>query len=129
MADPKLCNYCPHEEGDHTFVCSYPVQWTCAKCDCDEFEEREPGSPLIMIKPKPMSEALKAFVRPIAARIRKLREAQNLEVYELAALSGLPSDYIERLEAVESSPSHKAVEMLAFGLGVHIREISPEHDV
>lgn len=78
---------------------------------------------------RPMSDALKAFVAPIAERVRKLREAQNLETWELACLSGLPTSYIERIEAVEASPSHLAVTKLAFGLGVHIREISPEHDV
>jgi len=65
-----------------------------------------------------MQESTSDFNRHIAARVRKLRDAQGLSLDALAGRSGVSRSMISVVERGESSPTAVLLNKLAVGLGV-----------
>ncbi len=57
------------------------------------------------------------------ARIRELREAQNMSQITLAERVGIEQPHLSNLENGKKEPKLRVIEMLADGLGVPLRKI------
>ncbi len=54
------------------------------------------------------STRLSKYCHKFGAEVRRIRNDKGLTLQELAKLSELPEDYVERVENGEASPSHFA---------------------
>lgn len=54
----------------------------------------------------------------IGARIKELREAQELSTNKLSNMAGLSQSYVRKLEKGESKPTIESLELLCHALGI-----------
>lgn len=64
------------------------------------------------------------WLQVISAKVMERRLAAGMTQEQLAKKSGLPLDFIQRVEAGEHSPGNKARAKMADALGVHPRVFS-----
>jgi transcriptional regulator with XRE-family HTH domain len=61
--------------------------------------------------------------KQMGARIKRLREAQDLSRAELAERAGITREYVRRLEAGGQDPTLGVLQKIARALGVKLEEL------
>lgn len=62
----------------------------------------------------------------ISARLRKIRESQNMSMYRLAKVSGVSSSFISRIESENRQPTTDVLERLCKALGITMADFFAE---